>query len=94
MNLLRILIILLLAITSIQCSNKPYQPNYNKARNHNGDLAGRSRIIERQTKRDINAANKARRKASKTRVLRMNRRHEKKSEKRTKSNYSRGRSKN
>lgn len=94
MNIFRILIILLLAITTIQCSDKPYQPNYNRARTHNGDLAGRGRMIERQTKRDIKAANKARKKASRKRVVRMNKRHEKKNDKRSKRNYSRGRSKN
>ncbi|MBI1835713.1 MAG: hypothetical protein HYR91_00455 [Flavobacteriia bacterium] len=87
----RLLLILFLSITAIQCGNKPYRPNYNTSRTHNGDVASRNRIVQRQSKRDIKAANKARKRASRKRVDRMNKRHQKKSEKR---NYSRGKSRN
>lgn len=83
-NFLRILILVFVTLLSIQCGNKPYQPNYNTSRTHNGDIAGRNRMVQRQCNRDIKAANKARKRASKKRVNRMNKRHEKRSDKKKK----------
>lgn len=90
-SMFRLLFILFLAFVTIQCSPKPYKPNYNQSRTHNGDVAMRTRMVQKQCKRDIKNANKARKKASRKRVNKMNKRHEKKSEKR---NYSRGKSRN
>ena len=87
----RLFLFLLLSIAAVQCGNKPYRPNYNQSKTHNGDVAMRNRMVQKQCNKDIKASNKARKKASKKRVTRMNKRHEKKSEKR---NYSKGRAKN
>jgi hypothetical protein len=87
----RLLLFLLLSLVAVQCSKKPYRPNYNQSKTHNGAVSMRSKMVQKQCEKDIKASNKARKKASKKRVTRMNKRHDKKSEKR---NYSRGRAKN
>lgn len=90
--MLKYIFILFIALLTWQCGNKPYRPNYNRATTHNGDVSMRTRMVEKQCKKDIQAANKARKKASAKRVRKMNRRRDKKS--RRKRNYSRGRSRN
>lgn len=80
--MLRILYILLVLILCMQCTPKPYQPNYNKDISHNDVMKNRGSMIQRHADREINRYNKQRKKARKKHsAKRLNKKAEKYSKK-------------
>lgn len=65
--MLRILFILLLSILGLQCSNRPYQPNYNQQKDHNNTVKARGKIVQDQANKEIRRSNLQRKRARKTR---------------------------
>lgn len=68
--MLRILFIFLILILGLQCTPKPYQPNYNKDISHNDVVRNRNAIVQKQANREIKRSNDQRRKARKKRATR------------------------
>ena len=67
MYMLRILFIFLLSILGLQCSQRPYQPNYNQQTNHNNTVKTRNKIVQKQADDEIRRSNLQRKRARKTR---------------------------
>lgn len=68
--MLRILFILLLSIFGLQCTPKPYQPNYNTQKSHNNTMKERKAIVTKQAEREIRRSNLQRKRARKKRSAR------------------------
>ena len=67
MFMLRILFIFLLSILGFQCSQRPYQPNYNKQTSHNNTIKTRNKIVQDHANDEIRRSNLQRKRARKTR---------------------------
>ena len=65
--LLRILVLIFIMMLGLQCSQRPYQPNYNTKSNHNAVVKERNKMVTRQAKREIKRSNKQRSKARRSR---------------------------
>jgi hypothetical protein len=66
MFMLRILFIFLLSILGFQCSQRPYQPNYNQQTSHNNTVKTRNKIVQKQADDEIRRSNLQRKRARKT----------------------------
>ncbi len=67
--MLRFLFIFLVLILGLQCSHRPYQPNYNQQTSHNNTIKSRSAIIDRQSRQEIRRSNLQRKRARKDRKV-------------------------
>ncbi len=65
--MLRILFIFLVLILGLQCSQRPYQPNYNQETSHNNTVKTRNKIVQKQADHEIRRSNLQRKRARKTR---------------------------
>jgi len=65
--LLRYLLFIFILMLGLQCSHRPYQPNYNTKTNHNAVVKERNRMVTRQAKHEIKRSNKQRAKARRSR---------------------------
>ncbi len=68
-TMLRILFILLISILGMQCTPRPYQPNYNKHVSHNDVVKSRAKMVQKQANREIKRSNLQRKRARKDRSL-------------------------
>ena len=66
MYMIRILFIFLLSILGLQCSQRPYQPNYNQQTSHNNTIKTRNKIVQKQANTEIRRSNLQRKRARKT----------------------------
>lgn len=66
--LLRFLLFFFIMMLGLQCSHRPYQPNYNTKTNHNAVVKERNRMVTKQAMHEIRRSNKQRAKARRSRA--------------------------
>jgi hypothetical protein len=83
--MIRILLFTLLSFLFVQCMHRPYKPNYNTSRTHNGEVQARMYQVNKRVKKDIKIESKNRHATKRAKARRIH--------KRKKGNYSKSRSK-
>lgn len=82
LSMIRKLFIFLILILGLNCTNKPYQPNYDNHSDHNSTVGARDKMVRAHANKEINKINKRRKKARKKRAAKSaSRRAEKDSKK-------------
>ena len=66
--MIRKLFIFLILILGLNCTNKPYQPVYDRNSSHNANVASRDKMVRKHADSDIKRINKQRKRARKKRA--------------------------